>query len=314
MKKFLTSDTAIKIYSVLIAMLLWGFVSINQNPTITKTVTDINVFCSNTDALEQSGLAILQDENLKATVEVRGKRMSIAKADKASVSASFTIPELKEGTYEVPIDIKLPTNEIYLSDKSPYTSMVTVEKRVEAPFQVDVLINGTSAEERSKLKTILSANEVVLSGPVSVIETVESVSVTVNKSDVDRTVKADLVILDKEGNDISDDINIQKSSSSVGVTLLRIISAKTAITPTLSGEVAKGYTIGKISAMPDSVLLGTVEKSDTWLQAVGTEPIQVDGLSESFTTKVKLIVPQGYELMESVTGVTVTVKIVPIGD
>ena len=311
MKKFLTSDTAMKIYSVLIAMLLWGFVVINQNPTSTKPVAGINVFCTNIDALEQSGLTILQNENLKAMVEVRGKRLSIAKVDRTNVSASFTVPELKEGTYEVPVDIKLPINDVYISDKSPYTTTVVVEKQVESTFQIDVLINGASAEEKAKLRTVLSAQEVVLKGPVSVMETVESVSVTINKSDVARTMKVDLMILNKEGEDISEDINLQKSFSSVNVTLLKVVSAHTPVSAVTEGTPAKGYEIGTITIKPDSVLLGTVQNSDTWLSAIHTEPISIEGASENVVQKVSLILPAEYELMEDVAEVEVTVEILP---
>ena len=39
MKKAFASDTAFRIYSVLIAILLWAFVVYNQNPESTKVIS-----------------------------------------------------------------------------------------------------------------------------------------------------------------------------------------------------------------------------------------------------------------------------------
>lgn len=62
MKKAFSSDTAFRIYSVLIAILLWAFVVYNQNPESTKTVTGITVSYANEAELESQGLVILKSE------------------------------------------------------------------------------------------------------------------------------------------------------------------------------------------------------------------------------------------------------------
>lgn len=309
MKKFLTSDTAWKIYSVLIAVLLWSFVVVEQNPDSTKTVGDIAVFCTNIDALEQAGLTIVQDADLKAEVKVGGKRLSIAKVDKTNVSASVTVPEIKKGSYEIPIDVKLPIGEVSILDKSPYTARVVVEKMVSEVFPIEVIINGAGAEERAQLKTQLDANSVVLTGPESVIEDVARVYVSIGKGDVGKRIKADLILEDRSGDDLTENLNIQKSFSAVSVSLVKLTSAQTPVQVQTEGAVAEGYSILSVSCTPETVLLGTHQKSDTWLESVLTKAISVEGCRSSFTETVELEIPEEYELLDANNRVKVRIEI-----
>ena len=100
MKKAFSSDTAFRIYSVLIAILLWAFVVYNQNPESTKTVTGITVSYANEAELESQGLVILKSEREPTVdVTVRGRRLSIGRVDSGNVSATVTVPELRAGEY-----------------------------------------------------------------------------------------------------------------------------------------------------------------------------------------------------------------------
>ncbi len=309
MKKFLTSDTAWKIYAVLIAVMLWGFVLVEQNPDSTKQVSDITVFCTNIDALEQAGLTIVQDAELTAEVKVGGKRLSLAKVDKSNISASVTVPEIKKGRYEIPIDVKLPIGEISILDKSPYTAHIVVEKMVSEVFPIEVVINGAGAEERAQLKTQLDANSVVLTGPQSVIEAVERVYVSISKGDVGKRIKADLLVESSRGEDMTEDLNIQKSFSAVSVSLVKLTSAQTPVQAQFEGAPVEGYVVLSATCSPETVLLGTQKKSDTWLEAVLTKAISVEGRTGSFTETVELEIPEEYELLDSNSQVKVRVEI-----
>ncbi len=309
MKKFLTSDTAWKIYSVLIAMLLWGFVVVEQNPDSTKQVSDISVFCTNIDALEQSGLTIVQDAKLTAEVKVGGKRLSIAKVDKSNITASVTVPEIKQGSFEIPIDIKLPIGEVSILDKSPYTAHVVVEKMSSEVFPIEVVINGAGAEERAQLKPQLDANSVVLTGPESVMAEVKRVYISISKADVDKRIKADLLVESEDGEDLSENPNIKKSFSAVSASLVKLTSAQTPVQAKTEGALPEGYVISGVKCTPETVLLATQHKTDTWIESVLTKAISVEGRTASFTETVELEIPEDYELLDDHRKVKVHIEI-----
>ena len=104
MKKAFASDTAFKIYSVLIAILLWAFVVYNQNPESTKIVSGIKISYTNAAELESQGLVILKND-WEPTLDITIKgRLSIGRVDSSNVSASVTVPEMRAGEYDVSIN------------------------------------------------------------------------------------------------------------------------------------------------------------------------------------------------------------------
>ena len=311
MRKFLVSETAFKIYSVLIALVLWGFVVITQNPISTKKIYSIDVYCSNADALEQAGLAIYQSKDLKTSVTVSGKRLSIAKVDASNITATYTVPEIKAGTYEVPIDVRLPLSDVNVSDKSSYTANIVVEERQTKELPIQVSINGLSAEEKAQKRIVLSADTITLSGPTSVISKVNAVSVTVNKSDIGRTVRAELVITDDAGKVVTQDSNVKKPFSAVSVTVSDLSSIPQKIEPNIIGQPANGYKLVSAICAPERVLVGT-QNNTAELPKVETEPITIDGLTRTTTVKAKIVVPEGYDLLEETTEVEVTLTIEPV--
>ncbi len=309
MKKFLTSDTAWKIYSVLIAIVLWCVVVVNENPDSTREVEDIPITIVNHDALEQAGLAYVQNEDLTMDLKVSGRRLAIAKAER--VLATVTVPNIRVGTYDLPIEIQPPSNDIRIVSKSRDTVRVVVERRVEKAHTVEVVINGVSEDERMLYKTQLDATSVLLTGPQSVIERVGRVYVSINKNDAGKKIKADLIIEDRRGDNITQDANIGKSFDAVNLSLTKLTSAKTAVEAVLEGAPAEKYAVLETVISPDTVLLGAATKSDSWLETVKTLPISVEGKTADFTERVELDVPDGYELLEEKTTVQVTVKIGP---
>ena len=310
MKKFLTSDTAWKIYSVLIAIVLWCVVVVNENPDSTREVNDIGITIVNQDALEQAGLAYVQNEDLSMDLKVSGRRLAIAKAER--VLATVTVPNIRVGTYDLPIDIQSPSNDIRIVSKSRDTVRVVVEKRVEKVQTIEVVINGVGEEERMLYKTQLDATSVLLTGPQSVIDKVERVYVSVNKNDTGKKIKADLLIEDRRGNSLTQDANIAKTFDAVNLSLTKLTSAQTAVEAVLEGAVADNYGVLETVIEPETVLLGAEKKSDTWLETIKTLPISVEGKNYDFTETVELDVPEGYELLEKKATVKVTVKIGPV--
>lgn len=312
MKKHLTSDTAMKVYSVLIAFLLWGFVVYNQNPPQSKAVHAINVFYTNLDALEQVGLTVVQDPNLRASVTVRGKRLSVAKVDSTNVIASVTVPEIKAGTYTVPIDIKLPISDVSLADKRPYTVKLVVEPLETKTFPITVTVNGE--DDKHTFQTTASADTLTLSGARSVLNSVASVRAVVNKSDAGKTVNAALILTDVNGRDITDNLNLKKSVSNISVTVYSLTSTLTPVEAVLEGSCAEGFAVTKITCEPASVLLGAKQETLAPIAVLKTEPVSIQDGAEALRTKAKLEVPDGYTLLGDTDTVTVTVEIEAVTD
>ena len=131
-KKWYASDMAFKIYSLLIALLLWVFVIYDQNPESTKVIRNVPVYYSNIDALENEGYTVCRgEEELAVDLKIKGRRLTLGKLSKKSVNAYVTFGDLKSGEYDLSVAAVLPESGLSVADKRPATIHVKVEKLVE---------------------------------------------------------------------------------------------------------------------------------------------------------------------------------------
>ena len=69
------SKTAMKVISLLMATILWGYVIWETNPVIKPTIGNVPVQMLNTDSMEEKGLIILNPQDYTVDVKVQGKKI-----------------------------------------------------------------------------------------------------------------------------------------------------------------------------------------------------------------------------------------------
>jgi len=303
------------IYSVLIAIVLWTFVVYNQNPDSTKSIRNITTFYTNADALEREGLVILQDRNPVIDIDVKGRRLSLAKLDNNNISASITIPEMQPGTYDVPIDILLPIGEVAVTEKRPYTARIIVEhiKRIELPIEITQTGGGKNSEVY--IKTSAVPEKIELWGPESVINRVASLQLEVNLDALpnERQNAYRYIIIDQNGDDISNNPNIRRSSETVTVLHTKYNAKNIAISVDYgNSKLPDGYVITKTAISPEVVLLGSIDESISTITAVKTAIVDISSITESTKLTVPLVIPNGIASVHDISGVEVSFVVEPI--
>ena len=105
LKGFFTKNLALKIVSLLFAMLIWGYVMVEVNPERVKTITDVPVSFSGESALHDRGLAVRGDRDdilRNVTVRVKVQLTDYTGLDASDISASVSLrPVNKADTYKL---------------------------------------------------------------------------------------------------------------------------------------------------------------------------------------------------------------------
>lgn len=309
MKKLLTSDTAWKIYSVLIAILLWCAVMFTQNPERSRVIKNIPVKITNADAIEQAGYYLMPAQDLEIDLRVSGKKIYNVKAE--DVIARVTVPTINPGEYELPISFTLP-GSASIASRNERTILVTVEEKMSRTFDIQKEFVGISEKEGLLLKPQTDLNRVTLTGPKSVISNVATVSIDIQKEDVGvRSVK-NLILKDERGKVLdASEGNITMDTTSVNLTMIQLASMEIQVEAGPTERLAPGYVVRSVQCAPDKVLLGTESNSQQWPAVLKTLPIDLAGQKQSFTTEVALEIPEGYDLLGVPNSVKVTVEIEP---
>lgn len=314
MKKAFLSDTAFKIYSVLIAILLWVFVVYNQNPESTKTVSGIGISYTNISELEAANLVVLKGNSSPSVdVSIKGRRLSLGKLDSENISAYATIPEMRPGEYEAAINVQLPINDVSIIDKKPYTLKITVENLKKISVPVEIKYTGNPKNPETSVQASVSPQEISLSGPESVINSVAGAVVSLDVSDVtdgENTVRK-YKLLSKDGNDITDNVNISADTDSVSVMPSVYATKEIPIEPRYSGTIPEGYTISAAEALPAQIRLGSKDAAVENIQKIYTAPIDISNLTQSGKVYTKLVIPDGLVNIFSVTDAEVDITVEP---
>ncbi|HHU68739.1 MAG TPA: hypothetical protein GXZ31_00365 [Thermoanaerobacterales bacterium] len=293
MNNLLDNDLAIKIISVLVAIVLWIYVIGEQNPFIEQPFRDIPIQFNNLDSVNY---ALVEDQSsFKVNVKVRGRRSHISNLSKEAIKAEVNMKGRMEGENLLTVSVTLPDN-IELVSVNPPEIMVTLEPVVEKQIPVTVDINGSPAEGFAVMDPVLKPKEVILKGPKSIIDTVKFAFISIDVSNKSEDIKGNfpLHITDERK---AESKNITYRPETIEATIPIVNKADVEIEPRIIGNPAAGYAISGITVTPDIVSVTGDENILNNLQKIDTEIIDISGAYSNQQREVKIILPNGVKLV-----------------
>jgi len=280
--------TSLKIISVVLAVLLWLFVT-NENIIITKK--------------EISGVKLNHvnlGEGLKASYTDRVAVEIIGTPKKASdINAYIDLRGLKPGVHTVPVKVSRVSGARVTSIRPDQVKVQIFETR-ENVFPVAYEIE-TPLPSGYKAEGIITVpDKCLVKGPEEVIERISSLTVFLNLGGLTRTSAYTLPVkaIDGRGRVLSDNLTIIPDKVKVYVVVGQEKSLrKLPVVPDLTGKLPDGYVLGEVRVDPPQVTqvtgsgTTTPERSD-----ITTAPVSLDGRTASFIEEIRLVVPQGWEV------------------
>ena len=327
MKRFqelLMKDLGWKLLSVAISITMW-FMVINITQPIDTRSYSRPVSLENTEALTQRGLTVGNKEeleNTKVLVKVKAQRTALDRLNQNPEWIQANV-DLSELTYNVNGDIvALPVTVSMqggvtgygIVSKTPGSLEVEVETLLTKTFPVEIILNGDLADHVYLSAPKLSAENVLVTGPRSAVETVKSVKANINAEDLQDTpqVRAGLTAYDANGRAVKEiSMNIREIKVSYTLQEPKQVPIQIEVT----GTPAEGYQLGKITCIPSSAqIIGKAEDLEK-ISAIRPKAIDVSGLSVSASHMLTLAdyLPEGLAVAEgSGTVVQVVAEIIPL--
>lgn len=204
---FVKKTSATAILSVLVAILAW-FLVINTGPDQERVVTVTNIpVTTSTTTLSTLGLSVIEGENPKVSVQVRGRLIEVGNIDPEDIQVNASFAEVTEaGSYNLRLSATTAVGTVV--GISPSTVPMTFDREVsmELPLQVDV--GGLSAPENDYiLGTITTTPSTIqVRGPEKELGRIARAVVhaeleePLNRSQV---ISSEITLLDDEENPIS---------------------------------------------------------------------------------------------------------------
>jgi YbbR domain-containing protein len=292
------------LFSLLIATLLWGWVTQRNDPFATMEYREVDV---KVDALPAS-LQIVTTLP-KATVTLQGPRSELNNIRRADVSVALDTSEVTEpGEYRLKLRVSTPNGPNERSVE-PNEVPVTIEEHVSnvMPLVVEPAIPEDDPRQIGEITP--DVTQVTVSGPSSAVDRVDRVLLPIAIDNQTTSFEETYTpyAVDANGQRVSEaEVLPAQIRTSVE---LQTRGKTISVIPQISGTPAEGFSVQQRTALPDTVLVDGPEEALNALLFVNTEPVDITGATQSISQRVELVdLPDGVTVTDPASG-TVEVRV-----
>ncbi len=313
MSRWLRQNLSLFLLSLLLAFFFWAVATESEDPTRINTLnTAISV---EVQGLPEDMVAT-GAENARVQVEIRAPESvwsRIRAEGTEAVDAYIDLTGVTTGTVETPVLVEVGPQPSEVTQRSPETIKLTVERIAEKEVPVNVRIQGSPAVGFSAEAHEVAPQSVRVRGPESQVIEVVRADVTVSIEGRQSNLRGDYepVPMNEDGETVAR-VDVMPESVTVNIPIAQLGFYRDipVFTGALLVQPAPGYRISDIEYYPQVVkVVGRPELVQS-VQFLQTEPITLDGITQTVTTQVDLQTPPGLSLLQPASPeVTVTLSV-----
>ena len=258
MKKWITNNLGLKILALFVSVGLW-IIAININDPVSENTYTVNVTLQNSGGLSSAGKYFeVKDNSDRIKVVVRGTRTALSQFNQTDIVATADMSKITEDNL-VPIELSTTKQSDKIEgirSESQYVKLALEDvRRLQMPIEVKVLNDPADGYILGATQT--SQNVVILSGPESIINQVESAAVEIDVSGATTDVKISLPIhLYSEEDDIIDTSKVNMSVQEISTTASILQKAVVPLIAIPQGTPTQGYVLnGIIEGLPTEITI-----------------------------------------------------------
>lgn len=294
MKNRIFHNWALKVSSVVIAVVLWFVIYTIDDQPSTKYLYNVPVTFLNTEAITDDnkvyqvldGTDVVRRITMKTTTSVSA---DLRDSD-IKVEADFSKMKL-DGTVELNIYSERHNDDITFKSTSDELKLL-VEDKVQKYLSLDTEWKGELAKGFMIGSNKLSPNRISVSGAESIMNTISKAVAVVDVSGISEDIfsYADIVLYDAEGKEVSKE-QLEMDMTQVSATVEVLATKTVPVTYVAGGTPAEGFAPkGEFTSEVTEVLIAgkkSVLNSVTEI-VVQDEDITIEGASENVVLRVDL--------------------------
>ncbi|MDR3592155.1 MAG: CdaR family protein [Negativicutes bacterium] len=292
-----------KILAIILASVLWLYVTNEQNPPVE---TSLAVPLETRNVVSP---LVVVDTPDSVRVKVRGSRSMIAGLQAQDVSAVLDMRGLGEGRHYAKVAVQVPLS-LELLEVSPDKVQVRLDTVVSRKLPVEIRLSGTAATGTAVARVLATPEQVTIEGPRSTVDSADKILLPLDLSgrNADFSVGVIPVVVNREGKEV-EGLTVLPERVSISAQLVRGLNQKSVeVKPIVYGELAAGAVLRGITVKPAKVEISgdpqVVEKIDF----IYTEPINVAGINHDTVKEAKLQLKEG--MLASQSTVTVQISVI----
>ena len=297
-------------FSLVLATLLWGWVTDRQDPIESEQFDDIEIAIPPLPNTLQ-----VVNELEPVTVEITGPRSLLEDVQPRDVGASLDLGDIDQsGTYRVSVNAEVP-DDVREANVTPREVEVQIEATASRNFPLTRQLPDVSDDPRTIGSVTPEVSQVTVSGPESAVNRVARVILPIELGDntEDFTASFEPFAVDAQGQPIAE-LAILPEQVSAFVTV-ETSGKNVSVVPQTNGAPAEGYSVIQRTTMPQTVVIDGPSEHLNDILFVETEPVDINGRTESLVQQVSLrALPSGVTVVDPASSeVEMTVVIQEVG-
>lgn len=231
------------------------------------------------------------------------------------IEVTLDLSGLEAGVHNLSPQVNINLSPVEVVSLNPSSVFINLDAIISRELPIMIQTTGNPAIGFMAEAPELSEAQATISGPQSLVDSVEEIVGEVSVSDAAEDIQRTVILsaINADGTEVTG-VNLNPETIQVIVPITQRGGYRTVVVKiNTTGQIAAGFRLTTIFAMPPTV---TVFSSDTNLVEglggfVETIPINLNGASESMEIRVALQLPEGVNVVGS-QNVTVQVGIEPI--
>lgn len=305
LKGFFSRNVALKIVSLIFAMLLWGYVMMETDPMRTKTIPNVSVSFDGEDELLSKNLTVRGDRGEllpNVTVQVSTKLTKYSSVDASSVTATVSLKAIsKPDTYKLRIDARAQDGSIV--SVSPSEIMLEVDDLAARTVPIEVEYIGDLPEGYWRGNPSLSTQSLIVRGAAEdvakVVKAVCPITLTGRTTGYNESLS--LTLLDEAGEEVNSKLFIDTLPSVVvKMDVLKMATIPVDAASAILGADSLPANYEVVDIVPTPAQVRVAGKPEVLEKVTSISPAQLDisGSNASVLETLLLQVPEGVLLLD----------------
>lgn len=301
-------DKRLIIFSIIVAIIMWGFVMTTTNPFLTKTIRNVPMTIRNLENIQNQGYELVgKDQIDSVNVKVEASRSDMMALDSRDLVASVDLQSPSEGIRSLNINVDSPSG-VKVVDIEPKKINLRIEKVIEKDMAPQLDLDEELKNDRIVEINEIYPDKVTIKGIRSQIEKVDQVRVRVDdESYLDGKIhNIDLEPLDKDGNVVD---NISLSDKQVSISFKVSETKEVGVNLKTKGDVDEDYEVKSTDLAPEKIILKGDNEVLADIEEIETEVLDIEGAKANMEGTIKLALPDNVEIYDGNEEVSYTVSL-----
>lgn len=305
MKKLMSNDIFLRILSLVLAILFWIYIVFITNPEIEVKITGIPITLANHQSIKNEGYIVSNEITTTVDIKVKGTRRMLADMDRDSIIAYVDLTDCTDKkTYELPVSIKLPYEDISLVSSSVIKLPVAVDNYITKEYAIESNYSGELKNSNYSIHKLEHTKTVTVSGPEPIVNTIDSATITIDLKGASDDLSGYAHVKLLNSNDaevVSNTLDIKNKDASYKCTIYQ--KKNVAIKPKINNSNSYECTV---LDHPTVTVIGPSSDVDG-LTSIPTKLIQGTEYDSSVIYIAQLLIPENMSIEEEIRDVEVMV-------